>query len=143
MGVPASLSLFNESLIEDLEFTVLVDTDVCYSEKIKHGKTLVRFDVPNDAGAHVLKFVLSGKQNKHTVINEHNTIVDDVLIKITDVEIDGINIDQILFNQAEYYHNFNGNGCETVESYIGVLGCNGDVKLPFVSPVYIWILENI
>lgn len=135
--------LFNESHVETLEFKVIVDNDIRYSDEIKHGKTHVCFDLPNDDGTHQLKFVLSGKLDEHTVIDNQGTIVSDVLIKITDVMIDSINIDQILFNQAEYHHNFNGNGCETVESYMGVLGCNGEVKLDFVSPVYIWILENI
>ena len=143
MTTPASLYLTNNSDITDLTFEIYVNNKQLYSKKILTGKTLVNFELPEDDGNYTLELVLKDKQHCHTTIDENGNIINDVLIKVTDVTVDGVNIDQILFNQADYLHDFNGNGPETIESYLGVLGCNGQVKLPFTCPVYVWILENI
>lgn len=143
MTLPASLFLTNNSDVTDLEFEVYIDDEQCYSGKIPLDKSQINFEVAVAEGLHTLTFVLKGKEQHHTTIDAEGNITKDVLIKVSDVTVDDINIDQILFNQAEYKHDYNGNGPETVESYLGVLGCNGKVTLPFESPVYIWILENI
>lgn len=90
-----------------------------------------------------LRFVLKNKQSQHTRIDSDNNIVSDSTIAITNVCFDEINIDQIVFEQAKYQHNFNGNGVETIEKFYGTLGCNGTVELTFTTPVYLWILENM
>lgn len=143
MSLSASLFLTNNSEVDSLGFEIYIDDEKCYDGKIPLDKSPVNFEIAAKEGTHTLTFVLKDKQQHHTVIDSDGNITKDVLVKVSDVEIDGINIDQILFNQAEYQHDYNGNGPETVESYLGVLGCNGKVVLPFNSPVYIWILENL
>lgn len=138
----ASLTLTNESHVEELGFEIYVNDDKLYDEKILIGKTDVRFDLPEEDGDYTLTLALKGKGHHHTILDTAGNIIKDVLIKISDVRFDGVDVDSILFDQADYLHDYNGNGPETVESYLGVLGCNGRVVLKFSCPVYIWILEN-
>lgn len=94
-------------------------------------------------GEHELKFVLSGKTIDHTQLDENNNIIKDVLINISDLQFDGINIDKLVWQHAEYAHNFNQTGPDVTEKFFGNMGCNGTVSLKFSSPIYIWLLENM
>ena len=102
----------------------------------------VEFDDADDQ-SHVLEFVLSGKTTDHTQITEQGEIISDVLIKIQNIAFDDIEIDQIFSELAEYHHDFNGTQPATVDRFYGAMGCNGTVRLEFITPIYLWLLENM
>jgi hypothetical protein len=102
----------------------------------------VEFDDADDQ-SHVLEFVLSGKTPEHTQITEQDEIISDVLVKIQNIAFDGIEIDQIFSELAEYHHDFNGSQPATVGRFYGDIGCNGTVRLEFTTPIYLWLLENM
>jgi len=90
-----------------------------------------------------IKFVLKHKTPEHTKISQDGAIVSDSMIAVKNFTVDGISVDQILYNLAEYQHDFNGTGAQTTEKFYGTLGCNGTVSLKLTSPIYLWLLENI
>lgn len=94
-------------------------------------------------GEHVLEIVLSGKLPEHTKINDQGDILEDVLANITDICIDGIYLGQVFQEQALYHHDHNGTTAPVQQSFQGVMGCNGCVRLVFESPVYQWLLEHL
>ena len=102
----------------------------------------VEFDDVDDE-SHVLEFVLSGKIPEHTQITEQDEIISDVLIKIQNIAFDGIEIDQIFSELAEYHHDFNGSQPAIVGRFYGDIGCNGTVRLEFTTPIYLWLLEHM
>ena len=102
----------------------------------------VEFDDADDQ-SHVLEFVLSGKIPEHTQITEQDEIISDVLIKIQNIAFDGIEIDQIFSELAEYHHDFNGSQPAIVGRFYGEMGCNGTVRMEFTTPIYLWLLENM
>ncbi len=93
--------------------------------------------------SHVLEFVLSGKTQEHTLVNDTGDITSDVTIHIRDIAFDDIAIDQIFSELAEYHHDFNGTQSAVVDRFYGEMGCNGTVRLQFTTPIYLWLLETM
>lgn len=96
-----------------------------------------------DNAEHLLEIELSGKNAEHTKIAETGEILQDILITIDGISFDGINIDQLMFDLAEYHHDNNGNTSPVVDKFFGIMGCNGKVSLKFTTPVHLWLLENM
>lgn len=105
-------------------------------------QVVVEFDDFQEA-QHELIMVMSGKTRRHTRLNEQGDIVEDLLVTVKPITLDGINIDNIVTSLAEYHHDFNGTQAPVVEKFYGHMGCNGTLKLHFTTPVYLWLLENM
>ena len=86
---------------------------------------------------------MKNKTADHTVIDTHGTILEDSVLEFSDIKIDEIDIEEIFWFQAKYSHDFNGTGELTVENFYGSMGCNGTVEIDIITPMYMWLLENI
>lgn len=106
-------------------------------------ETHISTDFSDDDGEHELRFVLKNKLSEHTQIDADNTIISDARISISCIEFDGIALNQLVTDLAEYQHNFNGTGDLSTHKFYGELGCNGTVSLKFTTPVYLWLLEHM
>lgn len=94
-------------------------------------------------GLHKLTFQLSGKTRRHTQIDDLGQILRDVTATIDQVVFDDIPLGHLMVTNAEYTHDRNGTAPETRAKFYGVMGCNGTVTLPFTTPIYLWLLENM
>ena len=92
---------------------------------------------------HCVKIVVKNKTSAHTKVNEAGEILSDSLVNINNFEIDGIEMDQIVYQKAVYRHSFNGSSPEISDSFHGPAGCNGSIEFEFSTPAYLWILENM
>jgi hypothetical protein len=127
-----------------LGFQARLDGQVQFDTDHLQQLTVVKMTVDDNVEAeHILELTLKNKLPEHTQISDTGEIVADAVIKITDISFDQVPIGEIVFDQASYSHNFNGNGPDTQENFFGVMGCNGTVKLKFTTPVYLWFLENM
>lgn len=122
---------------------VWIDNDQFYNTEWLSGPAHVSCQIPDTDAGHILKIILKNKKPEHTTVDESGNVVSDVLINVTDVSLDGIDIQQIVNNLSTYNHNFNGNGDNVVEKFNGSMGCNGTVSMEFSTPGYLWLLENI
>lgn len=118
------------------------NTSVFKTDHLKE-TTAVSFTCSDDDGEHVLEIELTGKLPEHTKVTESGEIVQDALISIDHLIIDGIDIGLIFSNLAEYTHDFNGTKDTVTERCYNHMGCNGVVRLKFTTPVYLWLLENM
>jgi len=104
----------------------------------------ISFEVNDEDGTdYSLRLIMSGKTHDHTVVDDEGNITQDARLSITNVCFDEIELDQVFLNLAVYVHNFNGNGEFVNDQFFGEMGCNGTVELKFLSPIYIWLLENM
>lgn len=95
-------------------------------------------------GEHELAIELYNKLPIHTEINSSGEIVQDALITIENIQFDGIEVSPIsTINLFTYHHDFNGTQAPVADKFYGVLGCNGQVKMKFATPIYLWLLENM
>jgi len=124
-------------------FEVLLDGVSMFKTDHVTGPCQVTFDINDDEATHKIQFVMTGKTQEHTVINEHKEITSDTLLKISNILIDDIVLDQFLNKLVEYNHDFNGSQSTTTDKFYSVMGCNGTVKFEFTTPFYLWLLENM
>ena len=92
-------------------------------------------------GEHVLKLCLYNKSIEHTSLDKDNNIIQDARLIIQNLKINQQNVDQVLYENGAYLHDFNGTANQIEDKFYGELGCNGTVELKFKVPSYIWLLE--
>ena len=99
--------------------------------------------VLDDEGSHRLTIVMFGKDPSHTKIDADGNILKDVMLTVSNFEIDGIDVNQVFQDRSSYTHDFNGSQPEISDVFHGFMGCNGTVKFEFTTPMYMWLLENM
>ena len=122
---------------------VWVDSTCVYQTDHLAEHKHVECAVSDADGIHKLRVVLSGKTIDHTQVDQHGTIVKDVVINISNVAIDGIDVAQLFNDKCVYTHDFNGTQSQIQEKFYGSAGCNGVISFQFTTPVYLWLLENM
>lgn len=111
-----------------------------------HVKELHKFSYninDDDEREHELRVVMSGKTTNHTKVDVDGNIVKDVLISITNVNLDDIDINHIFEDKTVYTHDFNSTQPELQDTFHGYMGCNGTLSFQFSTPIYLWLLENM
>jgi len=126
-----------------LGMEVWIDSDKIFNKDHVSQTETVKHDLSDQAGEHVLRFVLKNKLRKHTQLDADKNIIKDARIRIDDITFEDINVNQLVIDHAEYQHNFNGHGTDTTEKFYGEMGCNGTVTLKFSTPIYLWLLEKM
>ena len=103
----------------------------------------IDYGATDDDGDHELRVVISGKVPAHTKIDEQGNIIKDIVINISNVTIDEIDITQLFSEKSVYTHDFNGTQPKIADGFYGTAGCNGIISLKFSTPIYVWLLENM
>ena len=99
----------------------------------------VEFDVDVPEGPCALHIRLGNKDHTDTMLNG-DEIIKDMLLNIISVEIDEINLENMLYTHSTFVGD---DMTRPVLERCLHLGWNGTWTLPFNSPFYIWLLENI
>ncbi len=126
-----------------LGMRIRLDDQTIYENAHIKDQETVEHEFSDADAEHELTFELFGKLPSHTKINQDGEIIQDVLIFVKDLELDGIDISQVLQKLAVYSHDFNGTQALVQDQFRGVMGCNGTVILKFNTPLYLWLLENM
>ena len=124
-------------------FEVLLDGKSMFKTEHVVGPCQITFDINDDEATHTLQFVMSGKTEEHTTVDDNSNITSDTLLKISNVQVDDIILDQFLNKLVEYAHDFNGTQELINDKFYGTMGCNGIAKFEFTTPFYLWLLENM
>jgi len=100
-------------------------------------------------GEHIISIRLVDKRDHHTPIDSNGNILADQLLNIKQIEIDEIELDYLFYQLGKYHKQINGNEELPVyeeeplpDSYKN-LGYNGEWRLKFSVPTYMWFLENL
>jgi hypothetical protein len=90
---------------------------------------------------HTLDFTLHDKSKYDTEVDSDGNIVKDTLVKISELEIDDIDITGMLpVDQEKFYYKHDSG---TVEPFYDTMGVNGTATVEFTSPFYQWLLETL
>lgn len=108
-----------------------------------HEKLSFSHDMNDEDGDHELYIVLSGKTSAHTTIDSQGNITKDATVSVSNVVIDGIDLNQLFLEKCVYAHDFNSTQHEIKDTFYGVAGCNGTISFKFSTPMYMWLLENM
>jgi len=141
---PTNFSFKVKSSGKPLDLEVKLDNIIIHDLTIDSGITPVTIELDDDVEAdHCLEIILKNKTPEHTTVDENNNIVEDSELVFSDITVDEIDIEELLYFQAKYSHNFNGSGELTEENFYGTIGCNGTVEINLQTPIYLWLLENL
>lgn len=105
--------------------------------------TNINIEIPAEENNHELKIILKNKLPEHTLIDEHANIIKDAVLIVSNFIIDGIGLDQLVYDHAEYTHDFNGTQELQTTKFYGSLGCNGILSFKFSTPIHLWLLEHM
>jgi hypothetical protein len=114
--------------------------------------TVANFDVEFEHDKeYTFELVRSGKTDDQ-VKTENNVIVKDQLLSVKNLNIDGVDLGNIIY-EIEYYPEYPtlwynqqkeaGNEPASALKNITTFGWNGSWKLKVTSPFYLWLLENL
>ena len=137
-----SFTVSNTNPLTPLYFETWLDNQLIFSGNIAQDQK-INYTFPDDEKECYLRFILKDKKPEHTQLNSQGEIIQDACVVISNLALNEINIQDLLPTCAEYRHNFNSTGPDTVENFFNAMGCNGTVELKFTMPVYIWLLEHL
>lgn len=129
-----------------LPLTFSVELD---GQQVWHSNALTeaaRITIPvadTDGEQHSLKWIVSNKTPQHTKLDANGNIVEDSVVRVHNLQIDGIDMSEYLYTFATYTHDCNGTTEQRVEPMYQDLGCNGVAELAFSTPIYLWLLEKM
>ena len=125
-------------------YSILINDNVIFTKEIETASgeiSFIEFDQDFVEGPSVLKIRLENKDWTDTVQNDDKTeILKDMLLNIKSVEIDEIDLGNLIYSKSQFVGN---EADRPVLTQCVDLGWNGSWELPFESPFYIWLLENI
>ena len=111
------------------------------------------FTTTLEEGNHCLEIVFQNKTDQDTTMDQNGNILSDLILNIDSIEIDEIDLGSLLWTASDYRPDYpekyrlemskQGKDLPVSVKNCVNLGWNGRWILPFTSPFYIWLLENI
>jgi len=126
-----------------LLFKITLNNTTIFEFITNESSNKVSFDIPNIERKHSMKFILSGKTDCHTILDDGN-VIKSSQVSINNIAFGGIDIRDILLSNKHlfmYTHDKNGYGEMTTEPFNFCMGYNGTAEFKFSSPVLPWLLE--
>lgn len=132
------------------QFEISIDDRVVTAQTVSapSGQTEYHeFPAELSPGEHVLGIRLLNKQTTDTVQSgDKSEIIKDLLLNIESIEIDEVEIAGAKWYDSEFITDqpvqFEGKTVNRLEKCVN-LGFNGQYRLKFTSPFYIWLLEKL
>jgi hypothetical protein len=125
-------------------YSILVNDRLVQTNEIASASgevDIIEFDAELEEGPARLQIRLENKDDTDVVQSADKTeILQDLLLNIKTVEIDEIDLGNLVFTKSEFVGD---DSSRPVLDKCVDLGWNGTWTLPFESPFYIWLLENI
>ncbi len=123
--------------------SVFLDSQIISTVGVDQQTTTVMHEFDDVDGQHLLEITLVGKTAEHTKLDDSGNIIEDLLVNVSNICVEEINVDALVWDLAQYHHDQNGTSFMSINKFYGTMGCNGIVKLEFTTPIYIWMLENM
>lgn len=127
-----------------LSMEILFNSTRIYQNPHVTTSELVEYDIDDDyQGENVIQWVMSGKTDEHTIIDDSGNILKDALLVIDQISLDDIYTTTMVESTAIYNHTSNGHGPSIDDKFYGLMGCNGVLTFKFTTPFYMWMLSNM
>jgi len=129
----------------DIVLEVYFDQIKLFQSTAQEKIQTIIYDFDEDVADHELRLVMSGKNSTHTKIDSNGQIVSDVFFKINHLEFEELDMRELfcLGRRSRYSHSFNSTQPEFDDEFYGEIGCNGTVFIPFSTPIYLWLNDNL
>lgn len=121
-----------------LDLTIKIDQRVLHIDLSGQKKVSINKKISIDGNSHIMSMHVTNKNNKSVVLDEKNNIVHDSYIKVKKLVIDGIDLTDLQYMNAEFT-NVNGDS----KKITGGIYHNGSWRFHFSTPLYVWLLEKM
>ena len=138
-----TMNVINLSDHADLGLEIWLDQIVLFDDYPTPGTNKLVLNIECQDGVHTIRFCLKSKTAAHTKIDTSSEILEDAVIRVENICLDEVNIDNMVYDHATYIHDTNGTTCIKHDKFFGTLGCNGEVRLDFSIPLYQWYIDNM
>lgn len=136
------LSFLVRSTGPGLGLTVAIDHESRYHLEVPQEPLTINLHLPRDHDQpHVLSLEMWGKLDSYTVLDSQQKILADRWLQFTDFTYDGIQLGHLFTESARYYHDFNGWGGETSQTFDCTMHFNGRVEWLIDQDPLLWLLE--
>jgi len=135
------ISVDFECNINILSPTLPITLDVFHNDEVIYNtittcaSTCLKYKT-NNIGSHTFSYVLSGKTDQHTVLNNQNKFVSSAIVNIHNIQLNGIHIDNYVQQISNYKHDRNGYGKLKTRLFDGNIAYNGRVDIILNYPLY-------
>jgi hypothetical protein len=128
---------------QEIMLAVFCDENKIAEFAAEAGIKTVKFDISDDPADHVLRLILSGKNRRHTQIDDQGQITNDVHFSLNRIEFEDLDLREIFCQGLECYtHSFNETKPSFVDEFYGYIGCNGTIEFKFSTPVFLWLNQH-
>ena len=138
-----SFDLSTSDNTAEIAVAVFINDDCIFKTLHYRWHQKIHFSISDDENDHELRIEISGKNANHTTVDSEGNIEKDVVIQLSNFDMDGIDINQLFQEKAVYTHDFNGTKDTVEDQFFGIAGCNGVISFKFSTPMYLWLLENM
>jgi hypothetical protein len=130
---------------EDIRLEVYINDTSIFQTTAQQTIQTIIYDIDEDPADHELKLVMSGKTSKHTIVDNNDQITSDIFFIINRLEFEELDMTELfcLGRRSRHKHSFNSTQPEFDDEFYGQIGCNGTVFMPFSTPIYLWLFDNI
>jgi hypothetical protein len=129
----------------DIILEVYVDHTKLFQSTARQEIQTINYNINENPADHELKLIMSGKTSKHTVVGPDGQITSDIFFIINRLEFEELDMKEIfcLGRRSRHRHSFNSTQLEFDDEFYGEIGCNGTVFMPFSTPIYLWLADNL
>ena len=129
----------------DIVIEVYVDQALIFQSTAQQQQQTVTYEISEDPGDHELQLVMSGKNFTHTIVDSNGQITSDIFFTINRLEFEELDMRKLfcLGQRSRHRHSFNSTQPEFDDEFYGDIGCNGTVFIPFSTPIYLWLSNNL
>jgi len=146
------IGLSGTSKTKKPEFKICVNGDEFFHSSLTQEPNVpefFEFEVEVPEGNQTLEISLLNKFSSDTKKDSNGNIVDDMLLTIDSIEIEEIDIGNLKWSASSYFPIYPSDYLDETQKQISEvkecvnMGWNGTWKLPFSTPFYMWLLENL
>jgi hypothetical protein len=112
-------------------------------KKIENKSRTLKYTVNLSEGPRVLRLCYLNKEDKHTQIDEAGNILQDQILNLEDLSIDGISLNYLNFKLGKFIPDLTKRDwLPPVITGQCSFGHCGEWQMEFAVPTYLWLLEN-
>lgn len=124
------------------DFSIHVNDQLISTGTVNDTQTFVKFSVElAEYTPHKLKIRLENKTNDDTKTDAQGAIINDMLLNIDTISVDGIELGHLKWSESEFIPDDHIH--RPILKNCVNLGWNGAYTLSFEAPFYIWLLERM
>lgn len=137
------LGLKGTQYCNDVRLEVFVNQKLISQTTSTTEEFITEINLPETPATHVVEICMSGKNETHTVVDDHGNILSDIAFVVETLKIQDIDMKPVFCQGRKcYFHTGNNPTGDLIQDEMyDYIGWNGKVQLEFFTPIYLWMSD--